>query len=49
MSVCYLFCVSVVLRVGSGLTTSCFPVQGALKNIHRIKKLKEQGAVEPLQ
>jgi hypothetical protein len=35
-----LFCVCVVLCVGSGLATDWFPVQGVVLNVYRIKKLK---------
>jgi hypothetical protein len=43
MDVCAtLFCVCVVLRVGSGLAMCCgSPVQGVLPALYRIKKLKE--------
>jgi hypothetical protein len=41
MGVCVrLFCVCVVLCVGSGLTTGWYPVQGVLSTVYRIKKLK---------
>jgi hypothetical protein len=41
MDVCLLlFCVHVVLCVGSGLATGRSSVQGALKTMHRIKKPK---------
>jgi hypothetical protein len=39
MSVC-LFCVCVVLRVGSGIATGWSPVQGVQQTAYRIKKLK---------
>jgi hypothetical protein len=52
MDVCVrLFCVYVVLCVGSGLVTGWSPVQVALPNVYRIKKLKKaakvQRALEP--
>jgi hypothetical protein len=34
-----LFCVCVVLCVGSGLATGLSPVQGVLLSVYRIKKL----------
>jgi hypothetical protein len=37
-----LFCVCVVLYVGSGLATDCSPVQGVLPNVYRIKKRKSR-------
>jgi hypothetical protein len=41
MDVCvYLFCVCVVLCVGSGLATGWSPAQGVLPTVYRIKKLK---------
>jgi hypothetical protein len=41
MDVCVrLFCVCVVLCVGSGLATGCSPVQGILPTVYRITKLK---------
>jgi hypothetical protein len=36
-----LFCVCVVLCVGSGLSTVWSPVQGVLPTVYRIKKLKK--------
>jgi hypothetical protein len=36
-----LFCVCVVLCVGSGLATGWSPVQGVLPTVYRIKKLKK--------
>jgi hypothetical protein len=49
MAVC-LFCVRVVLCVGSGLATGWSPVQRVLQTVYRIKKLKKRprstGAVE---
>jgi hypothetical protein len=43
MDVCMrLFCVCVVLYVGSGLATGWFPVQGVLLTVYRIKKLKKR-------
>jgi hypothetical protein len=53
MDVCvHLFCVCIVLCVGSGLATGWSPVQGVLPTVYRIKKLKKQArynkrAVEP--
>jgi hypothetical protein len=45
MDVCVrLFCVCVVLRVGSGLATDWCPIQGVLPSVYNIKKLKsDQG------
>jgi hypothetical protein len=37
-----LFCVCVVLRVGSGLSTGRSPVQGVLPTVYRIKKVKKR-------
>jgi hypothetical protein len=37
-----LFCVCVVLCVGSGLATGWFPVQGIIPSAYRIKKLKNR-------
>jgi hypothetical protein len=37
-----LFCVCVVLCVGSGLATGWFPVHGDLSTVYRIKKLKKR-------
>jgi hypothetical protein len=43
MDVCVrLFCVCVVLCVGSGLATSWSPVQGDIPTVYRIKKLKNR-------
>jgi hypothetical protein len=43
MDVCvHLFCVYVVLCVGSGLATGWSPVQGVLPTVYKIKKLKKQ-------
>jgi hypothetical protein len=43
MDVCVrLFCVFVVLCVGSGLGTSWSPIQGDLPTVYRIKDLKKQ-------
>jgi hypothetical protein len=43
-----LFCVCVVLCVGSGHATGSSPVQGVLPNVYRIKKLKSgQGPTKP--
>jgi hypothetical protein len=43
MYVCLcLFCICVVLCVGRGLATGCYPVQGVLPNVYRIKKLKKR-------
>jgi hypothetical protein len=40
MDVCvHLFCVYVVLCVGSGLATGWSPVQGVLPTVYKIKKL----------
>jgi hypothetical protein len=49
-----LFCVCVVLCVGSGLATGWFPVQGVLPPVYSIKKLKKRPSsnkrhVEPLK
>jgi hypothetical protein len=49
-----LFCVCVVLCVGSGLATGSSPVQGVLPSAYRIKKLKsgevlKKRAVEPIE
>jgi hypothetical protein len=42
MDVCVrLFCVCVVLCIGSGLATGWSPVQGVLPTVYRIKKLKK--------
>jgi hypothetical protein len=35
-----LFCACVVLRVGSGLTTSSSPFQGVLPSVYGLKKLR---------
>jgi hypothetical protein len=54
MDVCVrLFCVCVVLRVGSGLATGWSPVQGVLLAVYRIRKPEEevkihQGLSSPL-
>jgi hypothetical protein len=37
-----LFCVCVVLRVGSDLATGLSPVQGVLPTVYRIKKLRRR-------
>jgi hypothetical protein len=37
-----LFCVCVVLCVGSGLATGRSPIQGVLPPVYRIKKLKKR-------
>jgi hypothetical protein len=37
----FLFCVCVVMCVGSGVATGWCPVQGVLPSVYRIKKLKE--------
>jgi hypothetical protein len=37
-----LFCVCIVLCVGSGLATGWSPVQGVLPTVYRIKKLKKR-------
>jgi hypothetical protein len=37
-----LFCVYVVLCVGSGLATGLSPVQEVLQTVYRIKKVKKQ-------
>jgi hypothetical protein len=43
MDICLrLFCVCVVLCVGSGLATGWSPVQGVLQTVYRIKKLKKR-------
>jgi hypothetical protein len=43
MDVCVrLFCVCVVLCVGSGLVKGCSPVQGVLPTVYRIKELKKR-------
>jgi hypothetical protein len=43
MDVCVrLFCVCVVLCVGSGFATGWSPVQGVLPTVYRIKKLKKR-------
>jgi hypothetical protein len=43
MDVCMrLFCVRVVLCIGSGLATGSSPVQGALPIVYRINKLKKR-------
>jgi hypothetical protein len=43
MVVCVrLFCVCVVLYIGSGLVTGWSPVTGALPSVYRIKKLKKR-------
>jgi hypothetical protein len=47
-----LFCVCVVLCVGTGLVKALFPVQGVVPTVYRVKKLKkaakaQQRAVEP--
>jgi hypothetical protein len=43
MDVCVrLFCVCVVLCVGSGLATGWSPVQGVFPTVYRIKKLKKR-------
>jgi hypothetical protein len=43
MNVCVrLFCVCVVLCVGSGLATGWSPVQGVLPTVYSIKKLKKR-------
>jgi hypothetical protein len=53
MDVCVrLFCVCVVLYVGSGLAMGSSPVQGVLPTVYWIKKLKklakvQQRTVEP--
>jgi hypothetical protein len=52
MDVCVrLFCVCVVLYVGSGLATGWYPIHGAVPTVYRIKKLKKRPrstrAVEP--
>jgi hypothetical protein len=42
MNVCVrLFCVYVVLCVGSGLATDWSPVQGVISTVYMIKKLKK--------
>jgi hypothetical protein len=42
MNVCVrLFCVYVVLCVGTGLVTGWSPVQGVLPTVYKIKKLKK--------
>jgi hypothetical protein len=38
----HLFCICVVLCVGSGLATGRSPVQGVLPTVYRIKKLKNR-------
>jgi hypothetical protein len=42
MSVCALFCVCVVLCVGSGLATDCSPIHGVLPIAYRVKKLRKR-------
>jgi hypothetical protein len=43
MDVCVrLFCVCIVMSVGSGLATGWSPVQGVLPTVYRIKKLKKR-------
>jgi hypothetical protein len=37
-----LFCICIVLCVGSGTATGWFPVQGVLPTVYRIKKLKKK-------
>jgi hypothetical protein len=45
MDVCVrLFCVCVVLCVGSGPATGISPVQGVLPTVYRIKKLQKKTA-----
>jgi hypothetical protein len=47
MDVCVrLFCVCVVMCVGSGLVTGWSPVQGVLPNVYRIKKVKKASKVQ---
>jgi hypothetical protein len=50
MDVCIrLFCVCVVLYVGSGLATGWSPVQGVLPTVYRIEKLKKRPRAKGLQ
>jgi hypothetical protein len=43
MDICLrLFCVCVVLYLGSGLATGWSPVRGVLPTVYRIKKLKKR-------
>jgi hypothetical protein len=47
MDVCVrLFCVCVILCVGSGLATGLSLVQGVLPTVYRIKKLKKAAKVQ---
>jgi hypothetical protein len=49
MDICmHLFCVCVVLCIGSGLATGWSPVQGVLPTVYRIKKLKKRPRSEGL-
>jgi hypothetical protein len=49
MDVCVrLFCVCVVLCVGSGLATGWSPVQGVLLTVYRIKKLNKAAKVQQM-
>jgi hypothetical protein len=50
MNVCVrLFCVHVVMCVGSGLATGWSPVHGVLPTVYRIKKLKKRPRSKRLQ
>jgi hypothetical protein len=37
-----LFCVCIVLCVGSGLATGCSPVRGLLLTVYKIKKVRKR-------